>query len=102
MDFTPSPRSVEIADRVRAFVADVVVPAESRGDGAHEPAESGGDGAHEPTGARGHGAHGPTDALRAELQAAARSAGVFAPHVGGALGGLGLDMREQALVFEEA
>ncbi len=70
-----------IAERVRAFVRDVVIPAEPRDDG---------DG------------HGPAPALRAELQAAARAAGLLAPHVGTAFGGLGLDVRGQALVFEEA
>jgi acyl-CoA dehydrogenase len=40
--------------------------------------------------------------LREELQAAGRAAGLFAPHVGTAFGGLGLDVRGQAPVFEEA
>ena len=70
-----------IAERVRAFVRDVVIPAEPRDEG---------DG------------HGPAPELRAELQAAARAAGLLAPHVGTAFGGLGLDVRGQALVFEEA
>jgi acyl-CoA dehydrogenase len=80
MDFTHSPKTLELAERVRAFVDDVIIPAE----------------------ARDHGAHGPEPELRAELQAAARAASLFAPHVGEELGGLGLDMREQSLVFEEA
>ena len=71
----------EIAGRVRAFVRDVVIPAEAR-DAAGE--------------------HGPAPELRAELQAAARAAGLLAPHVGTAFGGLGLDVRGQAAVFEEA
>ena len=70
-----------IAERVRAFVRDVVIPAEAR-DEASE--------------------HGPAPELRAELQAAARAAGLFAPHVGAEFGGLGLDVRGQAPVFEEA
>jgi acyl-CoA dehydrogenase len=80
MDFTHSPQTVELVQRVRAFVDDVVIPAE----------------------ARDHGVHGPDAALRAELQQAARAAGLFAPHVAAELGGLGLDVRAQSLVFEEA
>jgi acyl-CoA dehydrogenase len=41
-------------------------------------------------------------ALRADLQSAAREAGLFAPHVAREFGGLGLDMRGQSVVFEEA
>ena len=70
-----------IAERVRAFVRDVVIPAEARDEAAE---------------------HGPAPELREELQAAARAAGLFAPHVGTAFGGLGLDVRGQAPVFEEA
>ena len=68
-----------IAANVRAFVRDTCIPAEHR-----------------------LGRHGIDDPLRAELQAAARAAGVFAPQAPSAYGGLGLDMRGQALVFEEA
>ena len=70
-----------IAGRVRAFVRDTVIPAEPRdlADG-----------------------HGPEPALRRELQAAARAAGLLSPHVGTAFGGLGLDVQGQAPVFEEA
>jgi acyl-CoA dehydrogenase len=80
MDFTQSPRTLDLVQRVRRFVDDVVIPAESRDDGGH----------------------GPGSELRAELQHAGRAAGLSAPHVGEELGGLGLDMREQSLVFEEA
>ena len=73
--------AVEIAERVRAFVRAVVIPAEARDAGSE---------------------HGPAPELRAELQSAARAAGLLAPHVGTAFGGLGLDVRGQALVFEEA
>jgi acyl-CoA dehydrogenase len=74
--------AVEIALRVRAFVDDVVVPAETTYDEA--------------------GGHGPHPDLRAWLQHAARIAGVFAPTAPRDLGGLGLDTRSQALVLEEA
>ena len=80
MDFTHPPEIEDLAARVRAFVDEVVIPAE----------------------ARDHGEHGPEPELRAELQEAARAAGLFAPHVGEELGGLGLDMRGQSVVFEEA
>ena len=70
-----------IAQRVRTFVREVVIPAEARDEGSE---------------------HGPAPELREELQAAARAAGLFAPHVGTAFGGLGLDVRGQAPVFEEA
>jgi acyl-CoA dehydrogenase len=69
----------EIAERTRAFVRDVCLPAEE-----HFP--------------------GPEldPSLRAELQAAAREAGVFAPHVPPEFGGLGLDISGWSVVFEEA
>jgi acyl-CoA dehydrogenase len=80
IDFEPEPALVDLRDRVRAFVRDVVIPAEPRDVSAH----------------------GLDDALRRELQDKARRAGVFAPQVAGELGGLGLDMRSVAVIFEEA
>jgi acyl-CoA dehydrogenase len=80
IDFAIEPELLDLRDRVRAFIADVVVPAE----------------------ARDRSEHGLDDALRAELQSAARDAGLFAPAVAEELGGLGLDHRAQAVVFEEA
>ena len=80
MDFAVAPEIADLAARVRAFVHEVVIPAE----------------------ARDHGLHGPDPQLRAELQEAARAAGLFAPHVSEELGGLGLDMVAQSVVFEEA
>jgi acyl-CoA dehydrogenase len=71
----------EVADRVAEHVRSSVVPLEAR---AFE------------------GGHGPSEELRRELQDAARAAGVFAPHVAREWGGLGLDMRGQAVVLEEA
>jgi len=70
----------ELADRTRAFIDQVVIPREPD--------------------ARGE--HGAPDPLRLELQQAAKDAGLFAPHVGEEFGGLGLDMRGQAVVFEQA
>ena len=60
--YTPSPteRSRAMADRVEAFVRDVVIPYE--GDPRCTP-------------------HGPTEALVAELRAKARAADVLTPHI---------------------
>jgi acyl-CoA dehydrogenase len=73
------PAVAEIAERTRDFIREVCIPAEARFT-SHELDES----------------------LRAELQAAARQAGVFAPHVPAEFGGLGLDIRGWSGVFEEA
>ena len=67
--------------RVRAFIADRVIPLES------DPRP---------------GAHGPHDALRRELVARARAAGLLSPHVAPDYGGLGLSHVGRAIVFEEA
>lgn len=80
IDFSLDAEVVELRDRVATFVRDTVIPAEPR-DGV---------------------GHGLDDTLRRELQEAARSAGVFAPQVSKELGGLGLDTRGMAVVFEEA
>ena len=69
----------EIVERTRVFVREVCIPAEERFTGG-----------------------GLDPGLRAEIQAAARDAGLFAPHVATAFGGLGLDMRGWSVVFEEA
>jgi acyl-CoA dehydrogenase len=81
IDFSLPTELAELQARTRAFVADVVIPREPEEEAA---------------------AHGLEDALRAELQDAAKTAGVFAPHVATAYGGLGLDLRGQAVVLEEA
>jgi alkylation response protein AidB-like acyl-CoA dehydrogenase len=46
--------------------------------------------------------HGPGAEMRRELIALGRRAGLLSPHVGRQWGGLGLDHRGQAVVFEEA
>ena len=71
IDFEPEPALVDLRDRVRAFVRDVVIPAEPRDVSAH----------------------GLDDALRREMQDEPQRAGVFAPQVSLELGSLGLDMR---------
>lgn len=58
---TISPHAVAIAERVEAFVRDVVVPYEQ------DPRR---------------GAHGPSEALVAELREQARAAGLMTPHIG--------------------
>jgi len=50
----------------------------------------------------GGSVHDGPEPLRQRLQQAARQAGVFAPHVARRWGGLELDLRGQAVVFEEA
>lgn len=78
--FDLGPELRDLRDRTTAFIRGVVIPAEPRD----------------------HSNHGLDGTLRAELQQAAKAAGLFAPHVGTDLGGLGLDVRGQAVVFEEA
>lgn len=80
IDFELPPEVDALKRRTREFVSQVVIPAEAR---ALRDSAAG-------------------EELRRELQAAARAAGLFAPHVAAHLGGLGLDMRGQAVVFEEA
>lgn len=80
IDFTPAPEVEELRRRTAAFVEEVCIPAEKRD----------------------MGGHGLDDGLRAELQAAARAAGVFAAHLPASLGGAGLDLRGQAPVLEAA
>lgn len=81
IDFTLDPDLQDLQDRVRGFIADFVIPAED--EMLSDP-------------------HGVSDEHRTVLQAAARQAGLLAPHVGERWGGRGLDMRGRAVVFEEA
>ncbi|MYW04699.1 acyl-CoA dehydrogenase family protein [Streptomyces sp. SID3343] len=79
VDLTPGPFAAELAERTARFVRRTVLPIEER----HRGVPS-------------------SEAIRLELQQAAREAGVFAPHVATEFGGHGLDMRDRAFVFEEA
>jgi acyl-CoA dehydrogenase len=79
VDLTPDPRVAALSERTAAFVRSVVIPVEEERRGV-----------------------GITEEARAELQQAARLAGVFVPHVAQEYGGHGLDMRGRAAVFEEA
>ena len=65
----------------RQFIADEIIPLEN------DPRQT---------------PHGPTEALRRELIAKGRAVGLLSAHVGERFGGLGLDHRGKAIVFEEA
>ena len=80
IDFALDEPLVDLRDRVRTFVREVAIPAE----------------------ARDLPGHGLDEALRRELQASAKGAGLFVPQLSEALGGLGLDMRGTAVVLEES
>ena len=81
IDFSPTPEQQALADEVRAFVKERIVPYEK------DPRWSG---------------HGPTDELRRELNEEARKAGFLSVHVKPEYGGRGLGHLENALVFTAA
>lgn len=81
IDFSMPESLVELRARVQAFVAEQVMPLER--DPRQDP-------------------HGPHVALVQELQQRAATAGLLSPHVATQYGGLGLDHRGRAVVFEEA
>lgn len=81
MNFQLSPDIVELQERTRRFIVEQVIPLED---------------------SETHGSHGPSPALREELVARARRAGLLTPHASIALGGLGLSHVAKAAVFEEA
>ncbi len=81
VDFELPPDLAALQTRVRAFVADQIVPFEA------DPRRT---------------AHGPTDDLRGDLIERARSAGLLSPHVAREYGGLALSHVARAVVFEEA
>jgi acyl-CoA dehydrogenase len=79
-----SPRATEIADRVEAFVREVVIPYEtSPGEGRH-----------------GKNSHGPSDELVQEMRVKAREAGVLTPHI--LADGSHLSQRETAVVLQRS
>lgn len=79
IDLAPATAVAELAQRTATFVRTSVIPVEERCGGVVTD-----------------------DAVRRDLQAAAREAGVFAPHVATEFGGHGLGMSDRAVVFEEA
>lgn len=81
MDFTIPGELLELRERTERFVRDEIIPRE--GDARQT-------------------AHGPTEEFRLELVALARRAGLLSPHVAREWGGLGLDHRGKAVIFEAA
>jgi acyl-CoA dehydrogenase len=81
MDFSIPQDLVDLRERTEAFVRDDMIPREG------DPR-------------LGH--HGPSEEFRRELVALGRRAGLISPHVGTEWGGLGLDHRGKAVVFEAA
>lgn len=81
IDFSLPSEIAALKARTEAFIQDVVIPLEQ------DPRQD-------------H--HGPHDSLRKALIAEARDAGLLSPHVGKDYGGLGLDKRGMAVVFEAA
>jgi alkylation response protein AidB-like acyl-CoA dehydrogenase len=81
MDFSLPDELVALAERTRHFVRKTIIPYER--DSRQTP-------------------HGPSEALRQELVGHGRAAGLLSPHVGRDWGGLGLDHRGRAVVFEAA
>jgi acyl-CoA dehydrogenase len=81
MDFSLSPALRELQATTRRFIAESIIPLEN------DPRQS---------------SHGPDEALRKDLVALARTAGLLTPHASIAMGGLGLNHIAKALVFEEA
>lgn len=81
MDFSLPPELAALKTKVDRFIADKVVPMEN------DPRQT---------------AHGPAESLRLDLVAMARDAGLLSPHGPRAYGGLGLDHRGMAVVFEAA
>lgn len=82
IELSYSPDVSALVEKTQAFIAEVVLPVEDQHGG--DIAAAGG------------------DTVIKELQAAARQAGVFAPHAPVEYGGLGLNMSDRAPVFEAA
>jgi acyl-CoA dehydrogenase len=81
MDFSLPDDLLALQERTRRLVREEVIPYEA------DPRQT---------------PHGPAAELRRELVALGRRAGLLSPHVGREWGGLGLDHRGKAVVFEEA
>src|SRR3984893_4411826 len=81
MDFSLSDELAALKERTERFVREQILPYEND---ARQTA------------------HGPAEELRRELVELGRRAGLLSPHVGPEWGGLGLDHRAQAVVFEAA
>ena len=81
IDFSLPADLVELKARVDRFIREAIVPLE------RDPRQ---------------GPHGPSEDFRRELIALGRAAGLLSPHAPVKWGGLGLDHRAMAVVFEAA
>jgi len=81
IDFELPKELSELRDRVDTFIREKIVPLEEDSRQSH---------------------FGPTEDLRQEMLAMAREAGLLSPHAPKEYGGLGLDHRGMAVVFEAA
>ena len=81
IDFELPTELADLRDRVDNFIADNIVPYEND---------------------KRQGAHGASEELRRELVGLSRAAGLLSPHGPKEFGGLGLDHRGMAVVFEAA
>lgn len=81
IDFSLPDEIVALRDATDALVREEIIPLEN------DPRQD---------------AHGPHDELHKELIGKARAAGLLSPHVSAEWGGLGLDHRGKAVVFEAA
>ena len=81
IDFELPSDLVDLRDRVDSFIKDKIVPLEN------DPRQT---------------PHGPTEDLRRELVSLGRAAGLLSPHAPKEYGGLGLDHRGMAVIFEAA
>jgi acyl-CoA dehydrogenase len=81
IDFELPHDLVKLRERVEGFISEKIVPYEDD---------------------RRQTSHGPSESLRRELVELAREAGLLSPHGPKEFGGLGLDHRSMAVVFEAA
>ena len=81
MDFSLFPEIRALRDKTQQFIAEQVIPLEN------DERQS---------------SHDPSEALRRELVARARTAGLLTPHASREMGGMGLSHVAKAVVFEEA
>ena len=81
IDFSLPDDLLQLKDRVDVFIRDQIIPFEAD---------------------KRQLRHGPSEELRHQLVALARNAGILSPHAPKHYGGLGLDHRSMAVVFEAA
>ena len=81
MDFAIPDELSALKERTDTFVRDEMIPRENDSRLGH---------------------HGPSEEFRRELVALGRRAGLLSPHIGAEWGGLGLDHRGKAVMFEAA